>query len=180
MREETVARRYAAAFFQQAHAKGKLTEAAGDLKGIAETLVASPPLAQLINHPLVTEARKRAALTQAFEGRAEPITMAFLNLLVDKQRIDLLVEIQEELGRLVRAEKGIVLATAASAVPLTAAQKRALEKALEKKTGKAIELTVRVDPALMGGVLVRIGDTVLDGTVRGQLERLREQFLAHK
>lgn len=180
MREETVARRYAVAFFQQARGKGKLTEVASDLKGIAETLVAVKPLANLIAHPLVTEARKREALVKAFDGKADPLTMAFLNLLVDKQRIDLLKEIQEEFGRLVRAEKGIVLATASSAVPLTAAQKRALEKALEKKTGKDIELTAQVDPALMGGVLVRIGDTVLDGTVRGQLERLREQFLAHK
>lgn len=180
MREETVARRYASAIFQQAKAKGKLTEVASDLKGIMETLVALKPLAALIAHPLVTESRKREALGKAFEGSAEPLTMAFLNLLVDRQRIELLPDVQQELGRLVRAEKGIVLATASSAVPLTAAQKRALEKALEKKTGKDIELTTQIDPALMGGVLVRIGDTVLDGTVRGQLERLREQFLAHK
>lgn len=180
MREETVARRYALAYFQQAKVSGKLNEAAADLKGIVDTLAAVPPLAELIAHPLVVEARKREALTRAFEGRAEPITMALLNLLVDKQRIDLLAEIQLELGRLVRAEKGVVLATATSAIAMTVTQKRALEKALEKKTGKGIELTVGVDPSLIGGVMVRIGDTVLDGTVRGQLERLKDQFLAHK
>ena len=56
----------------------------------------------------------------------------------------------------------------------------ALEKALEQRTGKDIELTTSVDPSLMGGILVRIGDTVLDGTVKGKLDRLREQLLTKK
>lgn len=181
MREESVARRYAAAFFNQARAKDKVKETAADLQAIADVLAKHPKLATLMGHPLVTELRKKEVIQAAF-GKAglQPMTLAFLNLLVDKRRIGLLDDIKAEFNRLLRAFHRIASATAISAVPLTKTQVTALEKALEARTGKDIELTTAVDPSLMGGILVRIGDTVLDGTVKGNLERLREQLLTRK
>lgn len=180
MRDSSVSRRYAAALFNQAQAKGTLDQATADLQQVAERLVATPQFAQVLGHPLISEAKKKSAIQTAFATTVSPATLALLNLLVDKGRIAHLGEVKAEYDSLVREFKGIVAANATSAIPLTPEQVVALEKSLEARTGKDIELTTSVDPSLIGGVLVRIGDTVLDGTVRGKLERLREQLLVRK
>ncbi len=180
MAQESVARRYAAALMNQALASGSLDTVSSELNGVAQTLTGSPLLAAYLANPLVVRERKKAVIGQVFEKEVGKATMGFLNLLVDKRRIDAFSEVKTELDRLVRAHKNVALASATSAVPLTAAQLKDLEKALEARTGKDIELTTSVDPSLMGGILVRIGDTVLDGTVKGKLERLREQLLTRK
>lgn len=180
MREESVSRRYAAALFNQAKAAGTLKETAADLAHVAETLVGNVALGRMIGHPLVAVNKKKAVLTEAFSTKISAATLGFLNLLADKRRTSLLGDAKQGFDELLRAHNNIVAATATTAVPLSAAQLADLEKALEKRTGKDIELTVSVDPSLMGGILVRIGDTVLDGTVRGKLDRLREQLLTKK
>jgi F-type H+-transporting ATPase subunit delta len=180
MREESVSRRYAAALFNQAKATGTLKETSADLAHVAKALVENQAMARMIGHPLATVERKKTVLNAAFSAAVSPATLAFLSLLADKRRTDLLAGAKQEFDELLRAHNNIVSATATTAVPLTAAQLAALEKALEQRTGKDIELTTSVDPSLMGGILVRIGDTVLDGTVKGKLDRLREQLLTKK
>lgn len=177
MREESVARRYAAALFEQAHRTGTLNEAQADLENVARTLIETPRLAAILMQPLITEANKKAALKAALEGRISLRTLGFLNLLVDKRRIDLLAEVEQEFSRRVREFNNVALANATSAVPLTETEAAALKRSLEARTGKNIDLRTSVDPSLIGGVLVRIGDTVYDGTVKGNLERLRERLL---
>lgn len=178
MREESVARRYAAALFEQARKAGTLVQAGEDLQRVADALTETPALRALLHQPLVTDERKKQALKNGFRDRISPATLAFLELLVDKRRADLLPQIQAEFARRLLDYQNIARATATSAVPLTAEQAAALERSLEARTGKDIQLETAVDPTLLGGVLIRIGDTVLDGTVRGNLERLREQLLA--
>ena len=180
MREESVSRRYAAALFNQAKASGTLKETSADLARVAETLVGNVALGRMIGHPLAAVGKKKEVLNAAFSGSISATTLGFLNLLADKRRIGLLGDAKQGFDELLRAHNNIVAATATTAVPLSAAQLADLEKALEKRTGKEIELTVSVDPSLMGGILVRIGDTVLDGTVKGKLDRLREQLLTKK
>ena len=181
MREESVARRYAAALFEQAR-KSETPDVMGrtgeELALVAQTVADTGALRALLGQPLVTEERKKLALRNAFGDRVSPVVLAFLDLLVDKRRIGLLPELQREFARRVREHRNIARARATSAVPLTPEQTAALERSLEARTGKDIELETEVDPSVLGGVLVRIGDTVFDGTVRGNLERLREQLLA--
>jgi F-type H+-transporting ATPase subunit delta len=178
MADDAVVRRYAAAFFNQEHRNGTLDQASTDLQAVASTLVATPSLARIAAHPLISEAKKKDAFQVAFGKTLRPATLAFINLLADHRRLPLVADIKAEFDQMVRRERNIAAATAVSAVPLTDVQKADLEKALEKRTGKDIELTTEVDPMLMGGVLVRIGDTVIDGTVKGKIERLREQLIA--
>ena len=180
MREESVARRYAAALFNQAEATDAVTTAANDLQLVAETVAESGALRALLAQPLVTDARKKLALKNVFGEKISPMTLALLNLLIDKRRVELLPQVQAEFARRVLEYRNIAHATATSAVPLTPEQVAALERSLEARTGKDIELEMTVDPTLIGGIFVRIGDTVLDGTVRGNLERLREQLLVRK
>jgi len=177
MREESVARRYAAALFEQANRTGTLSEAQADLVRVAERLIQNPRLASLLMQPLVSEGNKKSALKTALEGKISTRTLGFLSLLVDKRRINLLAEVEQEFTRRVREANNVALATATSAIPLTEQQTAALKQSLAARTGKSIELQAEVDPSLIGGVLVRIGDIVYDGTVKGNLERLREQLL---
>jgi F-type H+-transporting ATPase subunit delta len=180
MRDDSVARRYARAYFNQALAGKTLDTASKDLKSVAQTMRDVPALRDFLNHPLGTETRKKAILEQTFGKEIAPASLHFLNLLVDKRRMTNFVAVQEEFETRVRAHKNVAAATAISAVPLSKEQVVALEKSLEAKTGQDIELTVSVDPSLLGGLLVRIGDTVYDGTVKGKLDRLREALLTRR
>lgn len=180
MREESVARRYAAALFTQALDANTLDAVHADLGTVALAAEQVAPLRTIIHQPLITEERKKSALKAAFGSKIGVQTLSFLNLLVDKRRIGLLPEIYTEFDRQAREHKNIALAEATSAVPLTVAEEKALQASLEKRTGKKIELKTAVDPSLMGGLMVRIGDTVWDGTVKSELERLREHLLARK
>ncbi len=178
MREESVARRYAAAYLAVALNSGDVLAARDNMRRVADTIGTHPMLASLLHRPQVTAARKKSVLAEVLKTEATPATLAFLNLLTDKRRIDLVGEIATELERLVRERQNIARATAVTAEALHPAQVEALRVSLEKRTGKTIELSTEIDPALLGGVLVRIGDTVIDGSVRGKLDRLHEQMLA--
>ena len=180
MRNDSVARRYARAYFNMSLEGKTLDGASTDLKSVAGTLTEVPALRDFLNHPLTTETNKKEVLKQAFGKEITPTSLSFLNLLVDNRRIANFAIIQEEFETLVRAEKNVAAATVTSAVPLSKEQLVQLEKSLEAKTGQDIELTALVDPALLGGLLVRIGDTVYDGSVQGKLERMREALLTRR
>ena len=180
MREISTARRYAAALFENAKKSDSVAKAGDDLRLVAEVVSRLPRLKLVLAQPLVTETRKKEALKDTFGDNIAPSTMAFLNLLVDKRRINLLPEVEQEFGRRALAHRNVAYATAISAVPMTPEQTEALRQSLEGRTGMGIELETDIDPRLIGGVLVRIGDTVWDGTVKGKLERLREQLLTFR
>lgn len=179
MSEESVARRYAAALFAQAQEQGVLVEVARDLE-LADTSIREVPLLRNLRQPNIADDRKKSMLKAAFGTDIQPLTHNFLELLIDKRRIEDVAVIQREFHELLLAHQNVAFAVAVSARPLTPEQTVALQRALETKTGKTITLKTEVDQALLGGVLVRIGDTVYDGSVRGNLDRLREQLLARK
>jgi F-type H+-transporting ATPase subunit delta len=180
MREETIARRYASALFAEAQRSGTLDPTANSLATVARTIAGNAQLKTILNQPVLTSDRKKEALNLVFGKVVAAPIPSFLNLLIDKRRINVLPEIQTEFARLVREHQNVALATATTALPLTTGESDALRRSLEARTGKKIELETAVDPAVLGGVFVRIGDTVLDGTVRGSLERLREQLLTRR
>jgi len=180
MEDESVARRYAAALFAVSAREQRTVAIRTELQSIIEAIEQNPLLKTTLTHPLLTEERKKATVESVFKDSVSADTLAFLNLLIDKRRTHALSAINDEFTRLVREQQNIEFATAVTAIPLTRHETRELEKSLEARTGKDIELKTEVDPSLMGGVLVRIGDTVLDGTVKGNLERLREHLLARR
>lgn len=180
MREESVARRYAAAYLEVALKSGDLLAARDNIRRVADTVANHGMLKALLHQPQVTTERKKSVLSEVLKGEATPATLNFVHLLTDKRRIDLLGDIATELERLVRERQNIARAIAVTAQPMHPSQVDALKASLEKQTGKTIELSTEIDPSLLGGVLVRIGDTVMDGSVRGKLDRLHEQLLARK
>lgn len=177
MRDTSVVRRYAVALFNHSLKAGAIDETVADMKSLSEVIGGSAQLDAFLTHPLVAADKKKALLEKVFATHLSDTVVDFVKLLVDKRRINAVQLVVNEFVALVRIHKNIAAAEVVTAVPLTPKQRKALEAALEKRTGKDIEIHEIVDASVMGGVCVRIGDTILDGTVRTQLERLREQLL---
>lgn len=177
MSNHRVSRRYAQALMDIAAEQKSVDAVAADLSSIGATLAASRELRVLVGSPVVREGKKLAIFKELWESRVGPVTMAFLSLLVTKRREAILAEVIEEYGALRDTAQGVLAADVWTALPMTAEQEAALVKRLESHTQKKIRMQKSTDPAIRGGMVVRIGDTVLDGSVRRQLERLRERFL---
>lgn len=177
MRESRVARRYARALFNSA-LRAQVIEAVDEaLQQVLSILQAQPPLQQILLNPLIPRERKGQIVQQTLGRQTHPLVASLLNVLVDKRRETLLADVVREFERLRDEHLGIVRAQATVAYPLDSEQEHALRHSLERRTGKTVVLDVETDPSLIGGVMVRIGDTVIDGSVRGQLRRLKQYLL---
>lgn len=180
MRMTTLARRYAGALFSVARNADDIDvidNIESDLGLIGHSLETMPRLAETLNHPLIPPARKKAIVTEVFGGKVQDVTLRFLLLVVEKRREAVLPDVEQEYVRLANEHRGVVSVSVASAVPLAPDEVAALKAGLDRFTGKQTELDVGVDPDIIGGIAVRIGDTVIDGSVRGYLASLREKML---
>ena len=180
MRDESVARRYASAYLAVADKTGGADAARDDLRRAADIVGGNAMLSALLHRPEITTARKKSVLSEVLKNDATKGTLVFIHLLAEKRRLDLLGDVATELERLIRDRDNIARATAVTAEPLLVEQINALKVSLEKRTGKTIELSTEVDPSLLGGILIRIGDTVLDDSVRGKLDRLHEEMIVRR
>jgi F-type H+-transporting ATPase subunit delta len=172
-----VAKRYARALFNAAQKIGSLEAVQNDLTLMDTLWRQTPALPRLLESPLVPAEKKRELLDKTLSGQLNAATRAFLYLLIEKRREEILPAVHEEFLRLADDAAGLIRAQATVALPLDESERAALLAGLQQRTGKRIELQVNVDPAILGGVVVRMKDTVIDGSVRGALERLREQML---
>ncbi|MCX6343938.1 MAG: ATP synthase F1 subunit delta [Armatimonadetes bacterium] len=173
-----VVRRYASALFGAASKAGVVDLVESDLGLISYTVEASPRLMQAIASPLVPTKAKREVLQTIFSGKIQEITLNYLFLLVDKRREEAVLKTEEEFVILANEARGIVNAEVITAIEMTKEQQAALAAKLSKLTGKSVNLQVTVDSWIKGGVIVRIGDTVIDGSIRGQLAALKETLLS--
>ena len=176
MRSTRVARRYAQALMSAAEERRTLETTTADLTKIASVIQGSRDFRTFLTSPVVSIPRKKSVLKELFGTTIGADTLAFLDLLVTKQREGELAGIIEQFHALHDLKMGIANVDVTSALELTAQQQKALQKELEQRTGKSVRLRVAVDASIRGGLVVRIGDTVLDASLTHQLERLREQF----
>lgn len=177
MKDIRVARRYAAALFGVARRDGILDAVEQDLTLISHFLAEVPYLRAVLMQPLVSVARKNTIVDEAFGDRTTASSLNFFKLLIRKRREDLIGECIREFRVLLAEHTNTVDAEAWAAVPMTLDQQERLVRSLHALTGKKVRLVAEVDRTLIGGVVVRIGDTVMDGSVRGKLERLERQLL---
>ena len=171
--DRVLAGRYAAALFQAAAAKSEDQKVQAEL-GVARELLLSQDA--LLRHPRVSISDKKKLAHAALDGKVGATTVRFLELLVEKKRYELFPMIAAMYARLAADKRGVVKAVVRTARPLTAEAQKTLSARLKIFAGKDIELEVKEDPELIGGVSVKIGDWVLDSSLRGQLRRLRESF----
>jgi F-type H+-transporting ATPase subunit delta len=173
---EGSARRYARALLDVALEKGD-TGLRQDLDDLGRLYVEHAELRTLLLHPTVPPEKKTAVIVALLRGRSSDLLQRLITLLGERDRIELLPLIAKAYVRQWNARKGIVEAEAVSARELDDTEARAISAAAGRAAGgKQIELRRRVDPALMGGLLLRMEGRIYDGSVRARLRALREQL----
>jgi len=174
---DTVARKYATALLRDLSA-GDADAAASALTVLADVMKAVPALVRYAAHPQVERADKEALLKQVLSAAKAPIEVQrFAMLLLDQNELSEVPEIARSLRAALDAKQGVQAVDVVSAAPLPAAQAKQVAEELEARLALKVRPTFSVDPALLGGILVRAGSRELDGSVRGRLARMKEQLL---
>lgn len=176
MSEVTVGRRYAHALFLVAQKRGDLPGTLEDLDALLAVFRQQPRIGDFVRSPLVNADEKRLVVQRSFAGRVRPWVLEFLYLLLRKKRGAVFDEAVAEYRTLLEEWQGLQRVEVVSAVPLTDHEVRRVHAELERLTKRTVKLETRVDPALVGGLYARIGDRVIDRSVRGLLATLRERL----
>ena len=174
MRTEAAAKRYAQAAFAVALEYQEVERWAEDLDALA-TLMGEPRAAAFLESDKVSDAEKRALLEAALSD-VSPRALNLAQLLADKHRIDLIDHIREEFHALLDEYRGIARATVTTAVPMSEEETRTVATRLGEITGKQVIVQPKVDPSILGGLIAKIGDTLIDGSVRSRLLALKRQL----
>lgn len=170
---EGIAEPYAQALMSIAQSNNSTEQLGEEVKALDALLGESQELRGFLRNPVIDDEKKKAVLLQIIGEDANPYFVNFLKLLVDKRRIFVLEEITQAYLALLRNLKQTVLAEVTSAAELSDAQKGAVENQVKAMTDAAqVELKTSVDPALIGGVIVKVGSQVLDASLKGQLRRI--------
>lgn len=171
--------RYANALADIALAQGAAAPVTQQLGDFTAAYSSSAELRNFLASPAVSKSEKRGVAEKiASRLGASKIVRNFLFVAIDHQRTQLLPEIFESFQEVLRERQGFAEAEISSPMSLNDAQKEEMARALEKLTGKKIEVKFSIDAKLLGGVLVRVGDTIYDGSLRNRLDDLRERLAA--
>jgi len=174
----SVSRRYARALFSIGVDRGSFEQLGQELDAVAALWTGSPELRQALENPVFPSAQKRAVL-QSLLVRVEVSSdvQKFVLLLLERRRLPAVPSVARAYREMADVHTGRVRAHVTSAQPLAPAELERVRQSLARRTGKHVILEAAVDPALIGGVVARVGDLVLDGSVRTQLGMLREKLL---
>ncbi|MEJ9210504.1 F0F1 ATP synthase subunit delta [Bacillus smithii] len=174
MSNSIVANRYAAALFQVAKENDQVALIGEQMRVVKEVLQQTPELLFFLKLPKVDMSKKKELVQQAF-STASPFIVNTLLLMMENHREDNLLEMAEEYIALANNERGIAEATVTSVRPLNEEEKSSLSAVLAEKVGKqTLKIENVVDPKLLGGLKVRIGNRIIDGSLRGKLDRLKQ------
>jgi F-type H+-transporting ATPase subunit delta len=176
-KSETAARRYAEAAFQLATRDDALDAYAEGLE-LAVQMLAGEEARDIVRNPARPLRERIEFVSGMLERRVPEPVFKLVGLLVERGRVDRLPDVAAEYHRLLNAERDVVEALATTALPLTGDETSALQRKVAEMTGRTVDLRVEVDDSLIGGLTVRVGDTLYDASVRGRLERLRERLVA--
>jgi F-type H+-transporting ATPase subunit delta len=164
---------YAAAIFELARAEDEVSRVEREFYSISRSLQTSTELRDALTNPALPAERKHAIVDDLVGGKASRLTTNFVNLVVSQGRVSDLGAIADRLGRYKAKLGGGDIAEIHSAIQLDDATVQRLSQALAKAVGRQVEVRTVVDPSVLGGIVARVGDTVIDGSVRNKLESLR-------
>ena len=173
---QQVAKKYSTALFLSAGRRGLLDEAYGQFTDLKTVLRTDTALLKFLSSPKIAEEHKLDLLRRVFGERMQRLFLEFLIVLVRKRRAMYLVHVIDAFDLMVERHKGIVRATATTAVPLSGDEEERLVSRLSTKIGKKIELERKIDSRLIGGMVVLVGDEIIDGSVKYDLVKLEEQL----
>ena len=164
----------AAGIYEMARAEGEVERLESELAAVARAMESSDELRSTLTDPQLPLERKQGVLEELIGGRASRLTRSVLHLIVVLDRASELPQIVRSLMETAAASRSKTLAEVRSAVPLDDATVNRLAAALTKATGKDVEVRVVVDPSVVGGLVARVGDTVIDGSIAKKVASLRQ------
>jgi F-type H+-transporting ATPase subunit delta len=168
-----IAQPYAQALMSVAQSNNLTEQFGDDLRSLLSLLKESADLQNFIANPFIKPETKKGLLAQVLGEGANPLLRNFMMLLVDRRRINLVGDICQQYLALLRQLNQTVLAEVTSAVTLSEAQQAAVkEKVIAMTNARQVELETKIDPDLIGGVIIKVGSQVIDASIRGQLRRL--------
>ena len=166
---------YAEALFRVVRAEGELDRVEDELYRFGKTLETTHELKQALSDQTLEKGQRVKILEELLGDKVSEHTLGLLTFIVSQGRARHLPQILEEVSELAAEARNSVVAEVRTAIPLDGEQRKKLAEALSKATGKRVEVKVLVDPSVIGGVVAKVGDTVIDGTIKHRLEQLREQ-----
>jgi F-type H+-transporting ATPase subunit delta len=175
--ESVIAEKYAVALLQVAQEKKTVDSLASEMQAVQKLLENSPELKATLEHPRVKAQEKLSALQALLGGTLSPTLENFLRLLLTKKRIKHLKAVTDHFERLCFEMRGKTMARVLTAMPLSAEQKKNLVMKLSQMIGLTVELKEEVKPDLIGGMMIYMGDQRLDGSVLGQLEKMKQRLM---
>ncbi|MFN3467144.1 MAG: ATP synthase F1 subunit delta [Candidatus Brocadiales bacterium] len=180
MIEKAVATGYIQALFEVARARGLFHETEKDLEKVAQLLRENHELKKILLCPAIPRERKIKLLDSLLAPHLNPFVINFLRLIVDKRREEMLNFILEGYKPIADLVGGVARAVVQTVVPLTEERFAILRDTLERLSGKKVEVRTELKPEILGGVVITIGNKVIDGSVRSRLENLRKRLMERK
>lgn len=174
-----LAKKYAAAMFELAQEENKLKEYGKQLEDIRQLFETQPLLKAYMGNPQIQSAEKKELLNKVFGDDVDKTVRNFMLLLVDKHRITLIEEIVGKYQALSNEAQNIVIAHVTTATALSKQQKHDLTAKLEAITDKHVKLKTHIDESIIGGVIVKMGDKLIDGSVTNRIKSLEKQLMAN-
>lgn len=175
-----VAKRYAEALFEVANEKSLLEQTEKDLQLIVEVIKETEDLMAFLRHPKIDLKAKKELIETNFKDSISTISKNFVYQLIDSGRIEFIGEIYKLFVKYANDARGIVDVEAVTAIPLNESNKEKVLQSFVQKLGKEVHLKNTVDPTLLGGMVVKVGDRVYDGSINKQLEVLKRSLAASR
>ena len=176
MSEVTVAIRYAKSLIDLAEEQKSLEAVNKDMEFFLSTLKANPQLAAVLANPIIYHDKKVKILDSLFGGKVNQITIGFFNIMINKGRAEIIQAAAHEFINQYDVKKNIVTASVVTATPLSEANKKVIIADIEKSTKGTVKLSVKVDPSLIGGFIITVGDKQIDTSIAGSLNKLKKEF----
>ncbi len=173
---ELVSRTYSQALFEVALENNKFDEYNEELKFIVSICKEQPEFYEILKTPKINISEKKKIIDEIFKEKISQELINFIKIILDKRRVKNLFSISKEFEEMVYEHKGIVKAKAITTIPLGKREIEKLQKKLSEITNKTVILENEIDKSLIGGVMIKLGDKVIDGTIKGKLEQLENSL----
>ena len=167
---------YARALFEMAQAEGVVSRVEEELFRLRELLKASPELLQFLKDPNIKAEGKRQALGELFQGRVHPLVLTTLISLSDQDRGGRVLHVIEEFSAVAGAARQTVTGEITTVIKLDDATLQRLATELSRITGKNVKLLQKIDPAILGGAIITVGEQIIDGSLRRKLDQLKDKL----
>ena len=174
---EFLDKRYALALYDVAEKNGKVEEFIQDFEDIVDLLKHNEECATLVSHPQISTREKKEVFTKMFKGKIDDELLSFLLILIDKGRIMYAQEKLVEMKKIQLERRNVLVAEIKTVVPMDIEDKEKLIEKLTKMYGKHIELKEELDKSILGGILIKVGTDIIDGTLRTKLSAIRSHII---